>query len=84
MKELSVLQLVPENATSNYSLEPLKKETIIGDLLEWKFEKVLKGTRIVVTHSLNENMQIEKPVEVRVESEKGEKKTFFSHQGFWF
>jgi hypothetical protein len=76
LKSVRVLELVPEESASDFSSNPKIKQTVTGDLLEWVFENVKKGETITITHSLNGN-QLDKPLEVKIETGKGEKKSFF-------
>jgi len=77
LKNIRVLELVPENSTSNYSKKPLKKETVTGDLLEWRFEKLEKGGEIVLKHTFKGD-SLTKPVEVKADTAEG-KAVSFNH-----
>ncbi|HIH19794.1 TPA: hypothetical protein HA244_00835, partial [Candidatus Micrarchaeota archaeon] len=80
LKNMRVIQLAPEGSTGDYSQEPLKKETVTGDLLEWKFQNFARGKEKALKFYYS-GSELQKPVEVKVETEKGEKKTFYS--GGW-
>ncbi|HLC38393.1 MAG TPA: hypothetical protein VJI71_02985, partial [Candidatus Norongarragalinales archaeon] len=77
-ESVRVFELVPEGSCANYSSEPQVRETVLGDLLEWRFESIPKGSKIVLKHDyFGKEEELKKPVEVRIETGKEGRKTFF-------
>ena len=76
LKSVRILELVPEGSASEFSLKPKTKQTVTGDLLEWVFENVKKGEVLKITHAFS-GKELGKAVEVKVETAKGEAKSFF-------
>ncbi|MFH1056398.1 MAG: hypothetical protein V1717_01210, partial [Candidatus Micrarchaeota archaeon] len=76
LQKLRVLEIVPEKSASSHSIKPLVKETVTGDLLEWKFEKLAQGQEISIEHSFA-GKELTKPVELKAETEDG-KSVFFT------
>ncbi len=77
LKNIKVLQLVPENSAGNFSLQPKARQTVTGDLLEWDFEYLAKGRGVSLEFELaGEGMLT--PVQIQAETPDGRVRSFHS------